>query len=217
MAPRVAAIAGLVILHATIYRFVNSFNARRPAADFFSFSIKLDARIPYVGWTWVVYYAAVAYLLVGAPIVLLRLPRGAFQRAGAAYGSMIMIGGASQLLLPGRSPWPDHPLLVHRWFHEQVSYDPFVCFPSMHVALIVLSVLFAAAVFPLRWTRSLFAGFAVAVAISTLTLKEHYLVDVAAGALLAGVTFAVWRRGLPAASDLTARCPGDSPEGASRG
>ena len=63
--------------------------------------------------------------------------------------------------------------------------DPVNCFPSLHVSSSMLAAL-------MMWrcggaTRVLFAVWALAIALSTMTTKQHHFFDVVGGALLAAI------------------------------
>lgn len=195
---RAALVAGVVVLHFGVYRLVNVVNARRPASALLDLSTRVDDWLPYLGWTWIVYYAALPYVLVFGSLVVLRLPRRLAVRAAGTYVAMVLAGGALQLLFPAHSPWPAEISPAQRFFHEAVSYDPFVCLPSMHVALVTLTACFSSAGSRTARARIAHGAMVVLVSLSTLTLKEHYVWDVVAGGLLAAAAFLVWRRGAEA-------------------
>jgi PAP2 superfamily len=195
---RAALVAGVVVLHFGVYRLVNQVNAGRPTSAFLDLSTRVDGWLPYLGWTWVVYYAALPYVLGFGSLAVLRLPPRLAVRAAGTYVVMMLAGGALQLLFPARSPWPAEAWPVQRFFHESVSYDPFVCLPSMHVALVTLTACLASAARPTTRTRIAHGAMVALVSLSTLTLKEHYVWDVVAGGLLATAAFVLWRRGVDA-------------------
>jgi membrane-associated phospholipid phosphatase len=192
---RTALVAGVVVLHFGVYRLVNVVNAGRPTSAYLDLSTPVDGWLPYLGWTWVVYYAALPYVMGFGSLAVLKLSPRLALRAAGTYVGMMLAGGALQLLFPAHSPWPAEVSPVQRFFHESVSWDPFVCLPSMHVALVALTACLASAVSPTRRTRIAHGAVAVLVSLSTLTLKEHYVWDVVAGGFLAAAAFAVWRRG----------------------
>lgn len=185
----------VVALHFGVYLLVNVVNGRRPSTAFHDLSTAVDSWIPYLGASWLVYYAAVPYVVVLGALAIARLPEASARRAVKVFVAMIVGGGLVQLALPARSPWPADGSVIQRFFHESVSYDPFVCLPSMHVALVTLTALLAGAVFRSAAARAGHGAAVVLVSLSTLTFKEHYVLDVVAGGLLAGTAFAAWRRG----------------------
>ena len=75
---------------------------------------------------------------------------------------------------------------------------PTNCLPSQHVALAVYATLFAGAVTRSRGLLVALAAWALVIAYATLAIKQHYFVDLPAGAALgvAGhwVAWRAWRR-----------------------
>lgn len=70
---------------------------------------------------------------------------------------------------------------------------PFNCFPSIHVAHSFVSAFALARVHRPVGIAAICA--AALVGLSTLFTKQHYVLDVAAGILLAGVAYAIFLRG----------------------
>jgi membrane-associated phospholipid phosphatase len=155
----------------------------------------VDAWIPYIAWTWPVYYAADLYILLGLPMILWRLPFRAFVAAILTAAAVILGGAMLQVLVPARSPWPEQLTSVQAWYHRAVNVCPWTCFPSMHVALVVLGTGFAFSTTRSVLGRSALATLAIAIAASTLTLKEHYVMDVLVGTVLALIGYRLWFRG----------------------
>ena len=179
-----------LILHLTCYFSVNRINALVPPSMLRDLSLPADAWIPYVGWTAAFYYFGVPFMSIWAFFVVWRLPAEAFRPAIRAYVGMILIGAATQLVFPARSPWPSIPVPFQHFMHMRVSYDPFVCFPSMHVALSVLPACLTSRSFHSRAVQAAVLLAALMISLSTLTLKEHYLVDTVSGAVLALAAYA---------------------------
>ncbi len=130
-----------------------------------------------------------------ASLVMWLLPDNLFRPAIKTYVFMILSGATMQLLMPAHSPWPSHPTGFQQFMHMRVSYDPYVCFPSMHVALSILPALLSLRAFRSPFFKAFSLASAVLISLSTLTLKEHFLVDSVAGAALALATYSfVWVR-----------------------
>ena len=75
--------------------------------------------------------------------------------------------------------------------HESAFTRPYACLPSMHVAYSVITGFMGAMIarsVGLRWFHILLAA---GIAVSTLTLKEHYVADAVAGILL-GLAGGFW-------------------------
>lgn len=67
--------------------------------------------------------------------------------------------------------------------------EPYNCFPSLHVALSVISFLYWIKIFPnMKW---LMGAFVLSIILSTLFVKQHYILDVISGVLLAITSFYV--------------------------
>ena len=75
---------------------------------------------------------------------------------------------------------------------------PYATLPSMHVAYCALATGLLATALPGAAPRRLGAAVVLAVAVSTLTLKEHVVLDVVTGLVLAQAGLWWWRREVPA-------------------
>ncbi len=73
---RIAAMAGIALVHVSVYFVVTRLTLLRPAAAFIDPHLPLDDRIPHLAWTWPLYW--LPYLLVpvavGISITRLELP-----------------------------------------------------------------------------------------------------------------------------------------------
>jgi membrane-associated phospholipid phosphatase len=163
-----------------LYMGVNAATAGRSVAQPF---LPGEARIPLVPAAYP-FYAAV-YLEILMPVLLART-RGAFFRAQAAIGAASLIAFALFLAAPMAYPRPviaaPHGL---EWMLrlEWAVDGPRCTFPSLHVATAVLLYLGLRDEAP-RWRWPLLA-LAVGVGVSTVLVKQHFVVDVLGGALLA--------------------------------
>jgi membrane-associated phospholipid phosphatase len=122
-----------------------------------------------------------------------RQSREEFRRAGFLISAMFLISYLGYLVLPARGPhFIDYslPALQGLWmFHflqgaidslEGVQYD---CFPSGHVAVVLVGCYIARRISPvIFWIFCTFTGL---IAISTIYLHYHYVIDVLAGIVLA--------------------------------
>lgn len=155
--------------------------------EFWRPEISLDAHIPLVpAWIWP-YWLYFAFL--GTPIWLVRDRLELAELAGGVV-FVHLVGFAFFLVWP--SEMPRAPLTC--------SYEELTCglvgamylldpgygvFPSLHVAASVFIAAFAFRVHSrLAWP---IFGFAVAVVASTLFVRQHYIIDLPAGMLLAAV------------------------------
>jgi len=152
----------------------------------------LDARIPFVAGSIWVYLSL--FPLAFLPLFVVRCPR-LFRRTIAAYVTAILLAAAVFLAYPVTStglrvdaagldtmrfaPWT--VALLYR-------LDPPVnLFPSLHLAVALLSALVA-------WkARASYGALALAalipIAISITTVKQHFVVDGIAGAALASIVY----------------------------
>lgn len=193
-APRLAVLAGLGLLHLAAYLIVTRATSIRPAAALWHFALPLDASIPHLPWTWPLYWIAYPFIAIGGGVALLRLDPDRFRWAAAAIAVMTVVGAAIQLALPARAPWPAHPAPAQRMFHSSAIVLPYATLPSMHVAYTVLVAGLVRSVSRAAVVRSLTLVVPVLVALATLTLKEHVVLDAVTGALLGGLTLAWWAR-----------------------
>ncbi len=189
---RLTAISAVVLLHAGCYLFVNLINSRRDLSAFADLEIALDRWVPFLEWTWTIYYLGDLYIILWGAFVVWRMPKPWFRQAILAYAGMVVVGAAIQLALPARAPWPETLTDAQSWVHGLIVMRPYACLPSMHVALSVLPAALGVAVLDDRWLRTMSVGFAILITISTVTLKEHFVLDAAAGVLLALSAYVYW-------------------------
>lgn len=190
---RALAASGIILLHLVCYHLVNEVNRLRPPDQLLNLDSSVDALIPYLGWTGVFYYGGDLYATIWAGVVFWRMPRRLLPATAVAYVGMILLGAATQVLLPARAPWPAAPMAIQRWTHSWSVMQPYACLPSMHVTLTAYPCCVALSVLRTRWVKTLSVVGALLIAISTLTLKEHYVLDTLAGLVLAFLSFTWWR------------------------
>jgi len=152
----------------------------------------LDAAVPFVPATLWIYVSD--YALVASAFLLMRT-WGEAKEFARAYFALLVLGSAVHLAWPTTFPREAFPLvgegLTVRVFALLRQIDlPTSCLPSMHVAGSYL------AAFALwrhrRGVFTLYTSWATAVAVSTLTAKQHYAIDVVAGLALAAVLWAAF-------------------------
>ncbi len=145
----------------------------------------VDRWVPFVPATVWIYVSD--YVLV-ASAFLLATDRAATWRFVRSYLAMLVTGSSIHLFWPTVFPRDQFPLvgdgLTERLFELLRAIDlPGSCMPSMHVASSYL------AAFSLwrnpRWQFAGWVSWATAIAVSTLTAKQHYAIDVLAGLLMA--------------------------------
>jgi len=165
---------------------------RHPVAACRRFSTPLDERIPYwPGWAWIysfLYYPAIVYLNW-----TVTSPRH-FNHVAMSFFLLLAGQMAFFLFFPVETPahWRDinrGRSLSERFLLFVRRFDaPSNCFPSMHVSVAMLSALHAhAQLGPLVFL------FPLLIALSCIFTKQHYLLDLPAGAALGWGAFQVFR------------------------
>jgi membrane-associated phospholipid phosphatase len=142
-------------------------------------------------------FYAVVYLEIILPLFLSRTRRG-YVRTQIACALASLFAFAIYLLAPMPYPRPHHPLegfweslLAFEWSID----EPRCTFPSLHVAFAWLMYLGLRNEAP-RWRLALLL-LAISISISTVLVKQHFIVDVPSGMLLAWGAWAVagiWER-----------------------
>ena len=139
-------------------------------------------------WVWV--YQSVYVLLLLVP--WLTTTREALRTYATGFIVLSMAGFLCFFFMPVRGPRPDSAI-TNPMFRFLTWYDrPLNCFPSLHVGLAVYTMLVAARLFDEVLPRSLRDPAVVfgwtwtaLVAYAALATKQHYAIDLPAGALLA--------------------------------
>ena len=153
---------------------------------------RIDGAVPFIPATFWVYFSD--YFLVGSAFMLTRT--GAeVKRFARAYFALLFTGALVHLVWPTTFPRDAFPLVgggfTERAFTMLRQIDlPTSCMPSMHVAgsyLAAFSLFRHRRRFLLVWS-----AWATAVAISTLTAKQHYAIDVVAGLAMAAIFWALF-------------------------
>jgi membrane-associated phospholipid phosphatase len=141
---------------------------------------------------WVLVYGSLYVFVAFLPLCVVRQAE-LFRRAMQAYLMVMLVGYAGFLLYPTLAP---RPLQVpgggfFAWSLRLIySLDPpHGCFPSLHVAYSFVSALTCSRVH--RGVGAAAVTWAALIGVSTLYTKQHYVVDVIAGALAAYVAY-VW-------------------------
>lgn len=164
-------------------------NQLRPSLEFRS---PIDERIPYwPGWVWIysfLYYPAILYvgIVVESP--------GQFTHLAISYLLLLGFQVAFFLTFPVVTPedWRarnQHRTLSERFLAFVQSVDARSnCFPSMHVSVAMLTAMH---LYPKLGAWAV--AFPVLIGLSCLFTKQHYLVDIPAGAALGWFAFHVFR------------------------
>jgi membrane-associated phospholipid phosphatase len=186
-----AAIASLIVVSYAAGYFLIGWTTDPEHAR--SLSTPLDARIPFVPET--VFLYAWVYTAMVFPLFVVR-SSALFRRVGLAYAIVIAVCLATFAVFPVTAVdlRPDAGALdVSRFSGWAVKLvytldPPFNLFPSVHLAVATLAALSA-------WTaRPIYGaiGFAwlIPIAVSVSTVKQHFLIDIVAGAGLAFAAYA---------------------------
>lgn len=168
---------------AATYLAINSFSVGRNAHILY---LPGESRLPFVPLFEYLY--VLAYFL---PLLIVRTIRNypTFRRLLRASASALLVAYTTYLLFP---VYLDRPLLTvnscHTWLLSLEYLDrAYNHFPSLHVTWSWLAV-FASQV--ARPAKAVLALVAFGVSVSTLFVKQHYVVDVIYGLLLAALA---WR------------------------
>jgi membrane-associated phospholipid phosphatase len=157
-------------------------------------AIALDGAIPLVP-AWSLVYGALYAFLIALPIFVVR-EQAHLRRTVRAYLAVWIAAYVCFLAYPTVAPRPEQ--IAQEGFGAwglELLYGmdpPYNCFPSLHVAHSFVSALAC-----LRVHRGVGVAATIAatfVALSTLFTKQHYVLDVVAGVLMAMVAYAAFLR-----------------------
>lgn len=174
---RVGTTLALVFGTLVVYQRLNA--ALTPRFDFF---VPLDGAIPFLPWTWLVY----ASFYVMLPLAAWWAKPGEYPRTLAAVLTANVVCWLGFVLFPAHYPRPSLEGVEPLWLHDALASMwrddlPGNTLPSIHVTT---SLLVALRLHQMRG-GPVWLTWAAAIAVSTLTVKQHFVADVVAGALLA--------------------------------
>lgn len=185
---RVYALFALIILFAALYLNTNHLTLWGPwTLHLFNF----EANIPFLPWT--IYIYLTAFIMV--PLAVFFIGRKDLGRTMAGIVGIMFICAGIFLLYPTVYPRPEILPHLTGWVTRTVYHfltlidTPQNCFPSQHVAtcLFVSLALWhrykALGIFFTLWT--------LAIIISTLTLKQHYVLDLLGGFFVAIIFYLI--------------------------
>jgi membrane-associated phospholipid phosphatase len=163
----------------------------------YDLSTPLDAAIPFLPWTHPLYMSFFLLLMVAA----WQLDAREFVRMLGAVLVMDVVCFLGFVLFTAHYPRPDVESIASPYWREEFRWmwsrdRPGNTFPSLHVAATVLGTL------RLRRRRggNWWGGWAALICVSTLTVKQHFIVDVLGGIAVAlAVHAVVFREGTPPA------------------
>lgn len=194
---------GIIIL--TAYYFLTAWNVQRfeQGGEYITLWTYWDRKIPLAPWA--IWLYILYYPVVMMPTFLVRNRAELFQMA-ISYLIVSAIGWLCWIFIPVRMEYPELSCsgFSCQWLRGIYDADGGVnVFPSLHVGHSTL----AAAIFvsyrsPLRWVMVLAA---LAIAASTVLTRQHYLIDLPFGALLALSGWWTTRKLYPLLSERFAR------------
>lgn len=157
--------------------------------------VALDRAFP-LQPTWALVYGTLYLFLILLPVFVVR-QRELIRRTLFAYLTIWLVAYACFLDYPTIAPRPvevaGSGFLAWGLRFLYSADPPYNCFPSLHVAHSFVS---AAACYRVHRGVGIAAGGCAAlVGLSTLFTKQHYVLDVVAGVLLAGAAIVVFLRG----------------------
>jgi membrane-associated phospholipid phosphatase len=147
---------------------------------------------------WMLVYGSLYVFILILPVLVVR-QRDLFRQALKAYLLVMTAGYVGFLLYPTSAPRPaDVGGDGFAAWAVRVAYaidPPYNCFPSLHVAYSYVSAFACYRVH--RGVGIAAAAWAALIGVSTLYTKQHYVVDVIAGALAAYVAYVLFLRAFP--------------------
>ncbi len=175
-------LAGWYVLFAATYLPINAFSVGRAAHTLF---LPNEERLPMLPVFEYLY--VLTYFLPGLLIFTIR-DRETFQRLARAYGLTLLTAYTTYLLFPVYFARPHLEVSsLHTWLLSLEYLDkPYNNFPSLHVALSWLAVHASQAS---RGSRVGIGVVAAGISVSTVFVKQHYIVDVVYGCALAWVAW----------------------------
>jgi membrane-associated phospholipid phosphatase len=173
----------LILFFLVPYMLINAAMAGKPALNL---SIRLDAIFPLIPAFIIVYLSA--YVQAVMPYFVLTEIR-TVRKGALVYFIAIGVAYIVFLLLPGKI---DRPILIgtdiFSWILAKAYLidKPYNMFPSLHVALSFIPAFLCFRVNRRYWFMF---PWSITIALSTLLVKQHYIVDVFAGFFLACATY----------------------------
>ena len=165
---------------------------RNPLSPVRQFKLAIDERIPYwPSWVWIyscLYYPIILYLNF-----VIDSARQ-FTYVATSYMLLLALQMVFFLFVPVTTPphWRSYNrsrTLSERFLALVQKFDaPTNSFPSMHTSVAMLTALHLA-----PHVGALAFGFPLVIALSCLFTKQHYVIDLPAGAVLGWWTFAAYR------------------------
>ena len=168
---------GIIALFLVPYGIINNLPLHRYSIPFFWG----EERIPFLPWTFIIYLSC---FIQGAFAIRLT-PRKFLPKALFAVSCLVFISLIFFIFFPIEYPrdlYPSSNLLVNFFRNTDGAGN---CFPSLHVAISIL-LAFSYGLYKKSFNKKVLMWFwSILIIISTLTTKQHYLIDVFGGIILA--------------------------------
>jgi membrane-associated phospholipid phosphatase len=170
-----------------LYQFTNRYHLWEPALLPFD---AVDRVMPF--WTWTIWIYITEYVIFLCAYFGLRKKENV-TRYWYAYMAILLFSISTFILYPVTFPRDDYPVLGNSISDQALLFlrtymdAPANCLPSLHVSSCYISSL-------CFWSESRkkalwYLAWSTLVAISTMTTKQHYFVDVWAAIILTGVSY----------------------------
>ncbi len=156
-----------------------------------SLAFFLDDLIPFVPWTVAIYDWI--YIIIFLPLFTVK-DFGLMKAVSKAFTFVILISLFVFIFFPVKIERPEivNPKDFFEWW-VWINYKidkPTALFPSMHVSNAVLSALVT-----IHWSKKIGIPailLSLAISISTLTVKQHFIVDVISGIVLSVYSYSIF-------------------------
>lgn len=163
----------------------------RPIGKVWSLEIPFDSKIPLLPWTAVIYNSWAPFIILLAFYYLLR-DRALYRRYVMTMILGQLMADATFPLFQTRVPVPYEAVLGRTDIFSRllaITYqtdNPYCGFPSIHVILCTLTIFFIWKLDAVKpWFKVLVSLYFTAVAITTVTTKQHVVLDIPGGILYA--------------------------------
>ena len=161
------------------------------SAPHYNFELPIDRATPFLPWTVVIYAGAFVYWYVSYALILRGKKENAFRFLSAHIMSLVVFFFCfvflpttnSRPTIEGHTLWDFGMRIIY------ASDTPTNLFPSLHCQFSWLCARALGNTGHRKWFKIFAYVFTILIFISTLTTKQHVIVDVFAGWLLGEITF----------------------------
>lgn len=192
---RILLVLGFVTYFILSYFYIGVIATKR--GIFHDLALPSEERFPFIPATFIIYLTV--YIVPVVAFFLLKTEKSLRQTMWA-FGTSLLFCNIVWLVYPVN--YELRPALMlgeeANWFWKSISFfynldnPPLNCFPSLHVTYAYLSY------YVMKTYRPEFARFfgilAILIGLSTLTFKQHYIVDVLAGMTVAYVAYSIFMK-----------------------